>query len=244
MASPSALKRHARTRLHVGEFFQELITVLINGEQVTDDTLGDVVNWRFGLGIEVKASDNNHPFRISLRQHKRYVGSRNFPHSRFAYGLCAYRNRERIRAAKRKRNGKRRLPAKRSLLGRIMSRGAQFEHLAENVTDVFLFDLEVMTALASRSRTIDGGAFAGDGRHEQVAILTRQQLKRFNRWSFNRVMREIGLDPRGWKYTAREVCVPTTIGGSVYTSDFLLHTILKRHFSQRFFTENPLLSVA
>ena len=84
--------RHKDIPQEIGAFYAELVARILESE--TNGRFGwDVVNKKLGLGVEVKARDNNHPFGVNVRQKKRHERS-NQKHQ--LYCFCSYRKQQRI----------------------------------------------------------------------------------------------------------------------------------------------------
>lgn len=73
----------------VGAFFQSLVMHLFGG---TSSTICDFEHEATNTGVEVKSSDNNHPFRIALPQLLTHLKSLDFPFDNFVYVLIGYTN--------------------------------------------------------------------------------------------------------------------------------------------------------
>lgn len=122
----------------VGTFFEEIVCWLLGAEK-TDVMEGDGrILDGIGVGIEVKGSDNNHPFRVEtcqLDSHQKLLG---FPLDAYVYCFCGYKNKETSRLATLR--GKSRC----KLLGRLKNRQDVESFLAQNFNTLFIVDIHVL----------------------------------------------------------------------------------------------------
>lgn len=227
-------------RGRVGEFFQHLAIEAIGGQFVKkeeDLRYGDIADWKLRLGVEVKSSDNGHPFRIRIKQKRTYEEIL-FPLDCFAYCLCSYRN----RVSARKIEGYLRTRGKKAktmtLLHRFDKKSDQFKLLSQKVDDVFLLDIEVMNALEKKMGIYPSSHPGRQG--EQEMRLRRRDLRPLVNGSFSPIMTELGLDPKDWvsgKYLIeKSVVIPSTDlkTSQTYNTKFVLYTIFRKQFHKKF----------
>jgi hypothetical protein len=119
--------RQRNTPKTVGTFFEKIALTLFDGTR-GHDSEGDLVIWHVPLGMEIKASDNNHTFRIPIDQLEKYYAlAQGFPFEYFLYGLFCYRNR-----AKRGRKRK-------TLLQGCRHEEHAYEILSGNIDTLYLY---------------------------------------------------------------------------------------------------------
>lgn len=76
----------------VGYFFEDIFKEMVGAERAPADE-GDFHNWEEGIGVEVKASDTNHEWRLPLHQLETYQRiSGGFPLDSFFFFLFCYKN--------------------------------------------------------------------------------------------------------------------------------------------------------
>lgn len=126
----------------VGEFYEHLTIHILGGNLnfVRNDAGGDILHEDWGLILEVKASDNNHSFRIYEEQLNRHL--ENFPYS-CAYCLWGYTN------SLRKNNRVRISPT-----SKIWHRSVLFDYLAEHTKILYVVDASVLDTIRNSGGTI------------------------------------------------------------------------------------------
>jgi hypothetical protein len=179
---------------NVGRFFEDLAKKMLNGSECPSDE-ADMANWKGDVGVECKASDNIHPFRIEVTQLWRHVESWNlgFPFRHYAYCLFKY---ERERKPK---NGKRK-----SLHKMCRNRERLRLFLAQRDITAHILDIEVVKALHERLGSAIG-AFPG-GPASYALTLPHAYLARFG--EDDSVFAELKLDPREWEIVKTPLVVP------------------------------------
>lgn len=76
----------------VGSFFEDITGEMIKAERAPAEE-GDFHIWESGIGVEVKASDANHEWRLPLHQLESYQRmSKGFPLDSFFFFLFCYKN--------------------------------------------------------------------------------------------------------------------------------------------------------
>lgn len=225
----------ANTTNQVAEFAHHLIAHLLKGKLTwnEDQRFGDVWNPDLRLGIESKASDNGHPWRISLEQLERHADPP-FPADRIVYALFGYRGRGRLK------NGERRPPSIRrkgahpviSLLARKRTKLGKFRFLARRVDTVYLLDTAVVQAL-SKTHTVRVGGHAARPRVRHLFLGRRDLCSLRYSLGARRMCREIGLDRRSFYHARTDVLVTVTIDDNVFTAEFTLITLLRRSIHRK-----------
>lgn len=184
-----------RTRQHdtpgrVGRFFEGVAHRIFGGEP-SNNGEGDIVDWKLGFGMEVKASDNNHSFRLpvdQIKHHGTLLGG--FPLQWFLYGLFCYRNRT-----------KRGYP-RRSLLKCCQDEIATGQFLAQNVDALYILELPVIEALWKMYGSVFMRLPCQDGR--EVVQVQRTQLQTFLEADQRSLFEQMGLAPSQWIILHRE----------------------------------------
>ncbi len=232
--------RKVNTIGRVGDFFNHLVRAITGGviPEVGSESWLDVVNEDLDLQVEVKASDNNHNFRISTTQIRRHIEAVQFPFD-LLYSLCSYRN------GSRKAHARGKAGPNFSLLARHTKRLDQFEVLAQKTDEVFIVEVPVITAFQQKLGTRTG-QYAGDGRDDEVLEFRRSDLRPL--WNGHRreVLKSLELDPRKWMLGSFDMVVPLSIDDHNHRVNFRLYTILhpglhRRLVKARNFPQNLLV---
>jgi hypothetical protein len=226
-------------RGRVGEFFEHLAKATVGGEfnENEDIRYGDLIDLKLYLGVEVKSSDNGHPFRIGLNQKRRYEEML-FPLDHFAYCFCSYKNYVRAKRAEGLLRTRGRKAGMITLLHRYDKKAEQFKVLADTVDEVFLIDLEVMNALEKKIGIFPSSHPGRQGEREMRLI--RRDLRPLVNGSFTKLISDMGLSPEEWTLgkfdLERTISIEseTSNKSETYTSRFTLHTILKQDLHKRF----------
>lgn len=178
--------RRRNTPKRVGDFFEGIALQLLKGERGNNGE-GDIVNWRGETGIEVKASDNNHAFRLPIEQleHHRHV-SQGFPLSSFYYALFCYRN----RAGRGRR---------RSLLAGCREDSAFLAMLAQGVDTLYLVDVGLLVACVKAFGTKCGCLPCNPDQH--VLTLDRRLLQSIRTRS---IFSQLSLSGDSWHVSTRK----------------------------------------
>lgn len=125
---------------HVGTYFEELACTLFYGTADCPSGDADFANWSLDAGFEVKASDNNHHFRLPIAQLENHLESgRGFPFNNYAYCLFKYANRERRSVCL---DGSRK-----SLLSKCKTPEQIRLVLAQNPVTLHILDISIMEAM-------------------------------------------------------------------------------------------------
>ena len=126
----------------VGRFFEDITEAILKDVERAPIEDGDFCTWGKGIGIEVKASDNNHELRLPTYQIDTYrMNSKGFPFHSFFFFLFCYDN-PYIRAGKLK-----------------ITSLSQFDDiieirsfLAANISTLYVFDISIIDHLFSVGR--------------------------------------------------------------------------------------------
>lgn len=129
----------------VGRFFEDLTRAVLVCERAPVEE-GDFHIWDQGLGIEVKASDINHEFRLPLHQINSFrTMSSGFPFNDFLFFLFCYEN------PVVKNNDQNRVTS----LSRHSEKVPIRNFLAQNLSTLFILDMTVIDSLFSFCRISD-----------------------------------------------------------------------------------------
>ncbi len=124
----------------VGGFFEELACKILNGERCQPEQ-GDFVHWEPpGFIAEVKASDNNHSFRISKTQFLEQKKEIGWIFENHLYVLCKYNNRQ----------GRKKGRPRKSILHRFRDADSIRTYLAHNTVRMHILDRSIVLALEKR----------------------------------------------------------------------------------------------
>lgn len=218
--------RQKNTLGRVGEFYQCLVANLLDctiTEQGNTE-YADMYNETLGIRVEVKARDNNHAFGISVDQKRVYEKEPPFPLNDTLYALVTFRNSKRRGTSDKRPRGVQSDTF--SELARLNRKSQQQEFLAGKVDEVFLLDLEIISAL-ERTHGTRVGHFAGRAGEDSIVLRRTELREYFRNGSFAQGMRAFGLYPSGWVRRSSEVRVTMFLRGAVLTSEFTLVTVLR-----------------
>lgn len=172
----------------VGKFFQEYVVSLLGLREskfVSCDGELDL-NKETVAVVEIKASDNNHHFRISLPQLEKNLELAEFPYNGSIYCLIGYAN----RSGKPAKSGTRR-----SLLYKCKNQVDLELFLSEHMNALFVMDAVLIGAFAKKRGTVKG-ALPCQPDLETVTI-SRRWLTAVLAHP-KRALRSLGLKPDSW----------------------------------------------
>ena len=124
----------------VGTFFEKIVCWLLGAEE-TDVMEGDGrILDGIGVGIEVKGSDNNHPFRVETCQLDRHQNQLGFPFGAYVYCFCGYKNDHSLKSKVSPLPGKK-------MLGRLKTLHDVESFLAKHFNVLFIVDIHLLMKL-------------------------------------------------------------------------------------------------
>lgn len=223
----------ANTRHQVAEFFHHVAAQLVLGQITTngEQKYGDVVNFDAGIGIEVKSSDNRHPWRISIKQLQNHVELKEdftSPLVDFLYFLPDYKNNEWVGKSGKRPRGLKSITY--SPMGRLKTKVERQMFLKEHVHSAWLLDIAIVEAMARR----DGTRMAEfpDKADHPFLRLRRRDLRIFLK-NASRELRSLRLDPRRFELRRRQVRVTVRIDNHAYVTKFTLFSLLRPRSHKR-----------
>ena len=147
----------------VGAFFESFAFSLL-GLDDSEDCDGDLNGKKHRLGVEVKGSDNNHNWRLSVPQLDGYLALSSFPFDGAIYCLVGYKNKNGRRAQKQ---------------GTPLTQAHQEDNisqfLARSMNCAYIFDALLVEALAKQGGTVSGTLF-GACRDKETVVVSRQWI--------------------------------------------------------------------
>jgi hypothetical protein len=213
----------------VGDFGQNIVAELldcsISPRGNTD--FADLFSENLGIRVEVKTCDNNHRFVFKHKQLRGYQDEDSvpFPISDTLYALLGYRNRKSIKDHKLR---PKRLRSKTfSELARLLLPGEQAQYLADRVDELYLLDLDVVTALEDILPTSTNYFPGHQGKTSMSA--GRSELRSLFRDSdFSRLCRTLKLKECSWVREILPISRPVSIGDLTFTVEYRLIALLKK----------------
>ncbi len=204
MTSQWVKTSQAGTPHRVKEFFHSLVATLLGGDIEKNDKngLGDVVNFDLSFGVEIKASDNGHPWRIDVEQKARHADTLPFPLTYYLYTLCGYKNRNWVKKNETPRRDRRSRVFQ--PLARIKAKVDQFRYLESKVHEVYVLDLAILTAIEQWA-TIRRGDFAAKP-HQETFRVHRAPLRTLKA-DPGKDLTARGLDASKFRWFEQEVAV-------------------------------------
>lgn len=203
----------------MGNFFELVARKTLSGKVPPISERSDVMNTEVDFQVEVKASDNNHHFRISSPQREFHSAKVPFLLDTFLYMLFAYRTSLRRDSEKRT-----------SRMHEAFQGHEQFTVMKEWIHDVFLLDIEVINAF-ERLLGAEFGKHAGDGAQYPMLELKRtRHLRPLWNGKQHELLTRLKLNPCDWRFGQFQIRKTVTIERRRYMVNFPLFTMLRPGF--------------
>src|SRR3989338_3420170 len=186
----------------IGKFFERRIATLLGlSDWQSEDVRGDLrLNGRPLIVVEVKASDNNHHFRISFPQLKRYLEVERFPLNGCIYCLIGYRNRQ----GKATSSGKRK-----SLLAKCKTLQDIEIFLAKNMDSIYLLDVCLLEAISIQHGFVKGTMPFQP--YLETVVLKRNWLQELINYP-QETLSGLGLNHRSWQIKQQQMNMSLNLG--------------------------------